>query len=75
MTNTTRRRRIKTGDEQDAYTDWRQMYVYLSRPKVVVRIKRRTHKRERHGARLDVQEQWDEAMGAPGEPCRQTEGR
>lgn len=41
------RRALKNGDEQDAYTRWRGMLVYLGRPGVVKKIKRATHKRER----------------------------
>lgn len=49
------KRRMRTGDEYDAYCrNWRQMYVYLSRPGVVRKIKRRTHKRERREGRAEA---------------------
>lgn len=41
------KRIIKNADEQDAYTKWRKLYIYLSRAGAVKKIKKRTHKRER----------------------------
>ncbi len=52
------RRAIKTGDEQDAYTAWRKLYIYLSRPGVVKSIKRSTHRRERAEGKQDAEEQF-----------------
>ena len=40
-------RAIVTADEQDAYTRWRHVLRYLSRPGAVKAVKRRTHRRER----------------------------
>lgn len=54
------KRRIVTADEQDAYTRWRHLYIYLSRPGVVKSIKRRTHKRERREAQGQIKEQLDD---------------
>lgn len=45
------RRRIVGWDEQDAYTPWRRVYCYLSKPGAVAYIKRKTHRRDRHEAR------------------------
>lgn len=56
-----KRRRIVTGDEQDAYTKWRKYLVYLSRPGAVKSIKRRTHKRERREAGSEISEQLKDA--------------
>jgi len=41
------------GAEHDAYTAWRHLLIYTSRPGVVKRIKRATHKRERREARSE----------------------
>ena len=49
-------RRIRDGDEQDAYTSWRRAYSYLQRAGAVKAIKRRTHKRERREGRADARE-------------------
>lgn len=54
------KRRIVNGDEQDAYTAWRHLYIYLSRPGVVKAIKRRTHKRERREANREIRQQLDD---------------
>ena len=51
------RRRIATGDEQDAYTGWRKFYCYLQRPGAVKAIKRATHRRERREGRGDIEAQ------------------
>ena len=48
MSNT-QKRGVKTYGEQDAYTEWRKLYCYLSRAGAVKSIKRMTHKRERRG--------------------------
>lgn len=48
------RRRMVAWEEQDAYTSWRRVYVYLQRPGVVASIKRKTHKRERREARAAI---------------------
>lgn len=52
-------RRIVTAAEQDAYTPWRRLYCYLSRPGVVKSIKRQTHRRERREGRAEIREQCD----------------
>ena len=49
-----KRRQIKDWDEQDAYTGWRNLLVYLGRPGVVKKIKRRTHRRERREGRQEI---------------------
>gem|GEM_PF-2471525 len=51
------RRRIANGEEQDAYTKWRQLLVYMGRPGVVKSIKRRTHKRERREGQQEINDQ------------------
>lgn len=51
------KRIIKNADEQDAYTLARKFYCYLSRPGIVKKIKRRTHKRERQEAKAWIDEQ------------------
>lgn len=52
------KRIIKTGDEQDAYSKWgRKVYTYLSRPGVIKKIKRSTHKRERREEKHWIEEQ------------------
>lgn len=48
------KRQIKHGDEQDAFTSWRHLYIYLSRPGVTSAIKRRARRRERHEAKLEI---------------------
>jgi hypothetical protein len=49
------RRRIVNGEEQDAYTGWRRVLSSMQRAGVRKAIKRRTHKRERHEARREIQ--------------------
>lgn len=51
------KRIAKTGDEVDAYSKWRHIYIYLSRPGVVKAIKRRTHKRERQEGKYEILDQ------------------
>lgn len=51
------RRRIITGEEQDAYSPWRHVLCYLQRPGAVRAIKRRTHKRERREGRAEARAQ------------------
>lgn len=51
------RRRIVTGDEQDAYTRWRRLLIWTSRPGAVKKVKRRTHRRERREAQTEINEQ------------------
>ena len=48
------RRIMRNGDEYDAYTKWRHVYVYLGRAGVIKKIKRSTHKRERREARQEL---------------------
>lgn len=50
------KRRMVTGDEYDAYTGWRKYLCYLQRPGVVKAIKRRTHKRERSDAKVEIRQ-------------------
>jgi hypothetical protein len=50
------RRRIVSGEEEDAYTRWRQVMGYLRRPGTVKAIKRRTHKRERREGRAEARQ-------------------
>jgi len=45
------RRKMVSGSEYDAYTAWRHLLIYTSRPGVVKSIKRATHKRERRDAK------------------------
>lgn len=52
-----RKRRMVDGEEWDAYTRWRHLLIYMGRPGVVKKIKRRTHKRERREARNEIREQ------------------
>lgn len=51
------KRIIVNGDEQDAYTGWRKVLVWTSRPGAVKSVKRRTHRRERREARQWIEEQ------------------
>lgn len=46
------------GDEQDAYSPWRK-YIFAKAGQVK-RIKKRTHKRERHEARRWINEQLED---------------
>ncbi len=48
-----RRRRIVTGEEQDLYTSWRRVLFWQRGERK--KIKRRTHKRERHEGRQESQ--------------------
>ena len=54
------KRIIVNGDEQDAYTGWRKLYIYTSRPGVIKKIKKRTHKRERKEAARWIKEQLED---------------
>lgn len=49
-------RAVRGADEQDAYTRWRKVLIYLGRPGVVKKIKRRTHKRERQEGKREARE-------------------
>lgn len=51
------KRIIKTGDEQDVYTRARKFIIALKRPGVVKKTKRRTHKRERREAKIEIDQQ------------------
>lgn len=48
------RRQIKSWDEDDAYTSWRQFYCYLDKAGAVKYIKRKTHRRERREAKRAI---------------------
>lgn len=48
------RRQIKSWDEDDAYTSWRQVYCYLNKAGAVKYIKRKTHRRERREAKRAI---------------------
>lgn len=47
-------RPIVTGDEQDAFTRWRRLYLYLQRPGAVKAVKRRANRRDRLAARTRI---------------------
>lgn len=47
-------RQAKNAEEADAYGRWRHVLLYLQRPGVVKKIKRRTHKRERQEGRREI---------------------
>jgi hypothetical protein len=49
------RRRIVTGEEQDAYTGWRKV-MFWQRGELK-KIKRRTHKRERREGKNDIRKE------------------
>jgi len=49
------KRLIKTGDEQDAYTKWRNMFIWRSGE--IKKIKKRTHRRERRENKQWINEQ------------------
>jgi hypothetical protein len=49
------KRLIKTGDEQDAYTKWRSMFIWRSGE--IKKIKKRTHRRERRENKQWINEQ------------------
>lgn len=51
------RRRAVNGEEADAYSKWRHVLCYLSRPGAVRQIKKRTHKRERQEARAAIRKE------------------
>lgn len=55
-----KRRQIKDWDEQDAYTRWRHLLVYLGRAGAVKKVKRRTHRRERREGKQDIREQLED---------------
>lgn len=55
-----KKRQIKSADEQDAYTGWRNVLIYLSRPGAVKKIKRRTHRRERREGKQEIREQLED---------------
>ncbi len=48
------RRPVTTGEEQDAFTGWRHLLVYMGRPGVVKTVKRRYHKKERRWAKAEI---------------------
>lgn len=49
------RRRVVTGDEEDAYDGRvRRIYCYLQRAGAVKKIKKATHRRERHEAEAEL---------------------
>jgi hypothetical protein len=54
------KRRIVSWEEQDAYTGWRKVLVYMSRPGAVKKVKRRTHRRERRESEQDIREQLED---------------
>lgn len=63
-------RRIVTWEEEDAYTAWRRLYCYLSRPGAVKQIKRRTHRRERREGKAEIESQLaDLGDFDPPTPC------
>lgn len=53
-------RRIVDWEEQDAYTGWRRLLIWTSRPGAVKKVKRRTHKRERREARAAIRTDMNE---------------
>jgi hypothetical protein len=50
------RRRITTGDEQDAHTPWRHVYTRYQRAGAAKQVKVFTNQRERREARRAIQE-------------------
>jgi len=52
------KRLIKTGDEQDAYTKWRSMFIWRSGK--VKKIKKITHRRERRESKKWINEQLED---------------
>jgi len=55
-----KRRQIKDWDEQDAYTGWKNLLIYIGRPGVRKKIKKKTHRRERREGRQEIKEQLDD---------------
>jgi hypothetical protein len=55
----TRRRRIRTADEQDALTRWRTMYVWCFRAGARKDVKRRANRAERREAKAELREDPD----------------
>lgn len=51
------KRQIKNADEQDAFTRWRHLYVYLARPGATSAIKRRARRRERREAKQEIRKE------------------
>ena len=50
-------RAIKSSDEQDVYSKWRRLLCWTQRAGAVKKVKRRTHKRERREAKVDIRNQ------------------
>ena len=50
-------RAIKSSEEQDVYTRWRRLLCWTQRAGAVKKVKRRTHKRERREAKVDIRNQ------------------
>jgi hypothetical protein len=55
-----KKRIIRGGDEQDAYTAWRKLYIYLGRAGAVKKVKKRTHRRERREGKQEIREQLED---------------
>lgn len=55
-----KKRIIRGADEQDAYTAWRKLYIYLGRAGAVKKVKKRTHRRERREGKQDILEQLED---------------
>ena len=53
----TLRRRIRTGDEQDAHTGWRRVYTRYQRAGAAKMVKRATNQRERNESRQAIREE------------------
>jgi hypothetical protein len=56
-----KKRIIRDWDEQDAYTAWRKLYIYLGRSGAVKKVKKRTHRRERREGKQEIREQLEES--------------
>lgn len=54
------KRRVVTWEEQDAYTRWRHLLIYLGRAGAVKKVKRRTHRRERREGRREIVDQLED---------------
>jgi hypothetical protein len=51
------KRRIRTAEEQDVYTRWRQLLIWTGRAGAVKKVKKRTHRRERIEGKKEIRDQ------------------
>jgi len=49
------KRRIATAEEQDVHTRWRKVFCWTRRAGATAAVKRRTNRRERREARVEIE--------------------